>query len=210
MSAVLADSLSIHSFFFVTWRKIRIFAALCAAWTLLFLAIAPSSFADKKVPQDEYKAALENSYAAVFADADVSDKQVSSFVSCLSEATYNDLSAATIQALASGNMNYEINSDEAGIFLDAVETCLADNDLSDVVVAPESEGGDAGDGDVSTVGTSGAGLTETSTKGSPSYLLPLATGLTLLAIITFALYLLIRGKSRGAHEANNVSAENAD
>lgn len=181
-------------------RKIHVLAVLCAVWTLIFLTFAPSGFADDKIPQDEYEAALMDSYAGVFAGAEVSDEQVSSFVTCLSNTTYNDLSAETVRALTEGNLDYEVSGEEADIFLGSVQTCIADNDLSNVVITPESEGDNSGGDDVSVVETSDSELPETSTEESSSYLLPLATGLTLLAIIALAFYLLMRSKTRDAQE----------
>ena len=185
-----------RGFFAVPWRKIHVLAVLCVGWTLLFLAVAPSSFADDKISQDEYEASLMNSYTEAFTDAGLSDEQVSVFVTCLSDTTYDDLSAETVRALTEGNLDYEVSGEEADFFLSAVQTCITDNGLSNVIVDPESqETGNGGD-DVATVETSDAELPDTPTEESPSYLLPLATGLTLLAIIAFAFYLLMRGKSK--------------
>ena len=199
-------SLGLRSFFAVTWQKIHILVLLCAAWTLLLLAVAPSSFADDKIPQDEYEASLMNSYSKALTSTGMTDEQISSFVTCLSDTTYDDLSAETDQALTEGNLDYEISGEEADIVLSGMQTCIADNGLSDVVINPESQENDGND-DVSTVETSDTELSDTSKAESPTYLLPLATALTLLAIIAFAFYLLIRGKARDAEKQPAQAAD---
>ncbi|MBR5951263.1 MAG: hypothetical protein IKZ87_07510, partial [Actinomycetaceae bacterium] len=179
-------------------KKLRILGVLSCAWTLVFCAFAPFSFADDKPSQDDYENSLKTSYAQAFEGADVTDKQLSDFASCLSKATYSDLSTKTVTALTETNLDYEISSEETDLFLQAIDTCLTDTGLSELVVntnSPNAENGNA---------NSPANASKAKTADeTPTYLLPLATGLTLLAIVTFAFYLLMRGRAREVEDVDD-------